>query len=146
MQLEELTTQSVSPTLGTDQLEAGIAAGIIGLALVALYMLVFYRLLGVVVILGLILTAMAVYSLISYLGATIGLTLTLAGVTGLIVSVGVTVDSYVVYFEKLKDEFGLDTLSMGMSDDLDVALAEGATMVRIGTAIFGPRKKEKTAA
>ena len=44
-------------------------------------------------------------------------------------------------FEKLKDEFGLDTLSMGMSDDLDVALAEGSTMVRIGTAIFGPRKK-----
>jgi pyridoxal phosphate enzyme (YggS family) len=49
-------------------------------------------------------------------------------------------------FEQLQDEFGLDTLSMGMSDDLDVALAEGSTMVRIGTAIFGPRKKEKTAA
>jgi preprotein translocase subunit SecD len=104
VQLKELTTQSVSPSLGTDQLRAGIAAGIIGLALVALYMLVFYRLLGVVVILGLILAAMAIYTLISYLGTTIGLTLTLAGVTGLIVSVGVTVDSYVVYFEKLKDE------------------------------------------
>jgi len=49
-------------------------------------------------------------------------------------------------FEKLKSEFGCDTLSMGMSDDLEVALAEGSTMVRIGTAIFGPRKKEKTAA
>jgi len=49
-------------------------------------------------------------------------------------------------FEKLKSEFGFDTLSMGMSDDLEVALAEGSTMVRIGTAIFGPRKKEKTAA
>jgi preprotein translocase subunit SecD len=104
VQLKELTTQSVSPTLGTDQLHAGIAAGIIGLALVALYMLVFYRLLGLVVITGLLLAAMAIYSLISYLGSTIGLTLTLAGVTGLIVSVGVTVDSYVVYFEKLKDE------------------------------------------
>ena len=104
VQLKELTTQSVSPTLGTDQLRAGIAAGIIGLTLVAIYMLIFYRLLGVVVLLGLTLTAMAVYSLISYLGSAIGLTLTLAGVTGLIVSVGVTVDSYVVYFEKLKDE------------------------------------------
>ncbi len=104
VQLKELTTQSVSPTLGTDQLEAGIAAGLIGLALVALYMLVFYRLLGLVVILGLILAGMAIYTLISYLGSSIGLTLTLAGVTGLIVSVGVTVDSYVVYFEKLKDE------------------------------------------
>jgi PLP dependent protein len=49
-------------------------------------------------------------------------------------------------FEKLKDELGLDTLSMGMSDDLDVALAEGATMVRIGTAIFGQRSKAQSAA
>ena len=49
-------------------------------------------------------------------------------------------------FEQLKGRFGFDTLSMGMSDDLDVALAEGSTMVRVGTAIFGPRKKEKTAA
>jgi preprotein translocase subunit SecD len=102
--LKEQTTQSVSPTLGTDQLEAGIAAGIIGLALVAIYMLVFYRLLGAVVLLGLILSGMAIYTLVAYLGHSIGLTLTLAGVTGLIVSVGVTVDSYVVYFEKLKDE------------------------------------------
>jgi preprotein translocase subunit SecD len=102
--LKPLTTQSVSPTLGKDQLRAGIAAGIIGLALVALYMLVFYRLLGLVVISGLMLAAMAIYTLVSYLGSSIGLTLTLAGVTGLIVSVGVTVDSYVVYFEKLKDE------------------------------------------
>jgi preprotein translocase subunit SecD len=102
--LKEQTTQSVSPTLGTDQLQAGIAAGVIGLALVALYMLVFYRLLGLVVLLGLALSGMAIYTLVSYLGHSIGLTLTLAGVTGLIVSVGVTVDSYVVYFEKLKDE------------------------------------------
>jgi preprotein translocase subunit SecD len=102
--LEELTTQNVSPSLGQDQLRAGIAAGILGLSLVALYMLVFYRLLGLVVILGLALAAMAIYTLVSYLGSTIGLTLTLAGVVGLIVSVGVTVDSYVVYFEKLKDE------------------------------------------
>jgi pyridoxal phosphate enzyme (YggS family) len=49
-------------------------------------------------------------------------------------------------FDRLKGEFGFDTLSMGMSDDLDLALAEGSTMVRIGTAIFGPRKKEKTTA
>ena len=49
-------------------------------------------------------------------------------------------------YEGLKRELGFDTLSMGMSDDLEVALAEGSTMVRIGTAILGPRKKEKTAA
>jgi preprotein translocase subunit SecD len=104
VQLKELTVQSVSPTLGSDQLDAGIAAGLIGLLLVALYMLVYYRLLGAVVIAGILVSAALIYSLISYLGNSIGLTLTLAGVTGLIVSVGVTVDSYVVYFERLKDE------------------------------------------
>jgi len=104
VQLEELTVQNVSPTLGSDQLAAGIAAGVIGLLLVALYMLVYYRLLGAVVIAGLIVSAALIYALISFLGDEIGLTLTLAGVTGLIVSVGITVDSYVVYFERLKDE------------------------------------------
>jgi preprotein translocase subunit SecD len=101
---EQQTVQSVSPTLGKDQLRAGIIAGIIGLALVALYMIIFYRLLGIVVWLGLLLTGMIFFVLVSYLSAHHGLTLTLAGVTGLIVSVGVTVDSYVVYFERLKDE------------------------------------------
>jgi preprotein translocase subunit SecD len=104
VQLKQLTVQNVSPTLGQDQLDAGIAAGIVGLLLVALYMLVFYRLLGVVVILGLLVSGALTYAFISYLGSAIGLTLTLAGVTGLIVSVGITVDSYVVYFERLKDE------------------------------------------
>lgn len=100
----EQTVRSVSPTLGSDQLRAGIIAGIVGLVLVALYMVAFYRLLGLVVIVGLLLTGMIFFSLVSLLSDTAGLTLTLAGVTGLIVSVGVTVDSYVVYFERLKDE------------------------------------------
>ena len=104
VQLEELTVQNVSPTLGDDQLAAGIAAGIIGLLLVALYMVVYYRLLGLVVVAGLLISAALIFALVSFLGDSIGLTLTLAGVTGLIVSVGVTVDSYVVYFERLKDE------------------------------------------
>jgi preprotein translocase subunit SecD len=98
------TVENVSPTLGNDQLRAGIAAGLIGIALVAIYMFIYYRILALVVLLGLGLTAAATYSLVSYLGDSIGLALTLAGVTGLIVSVGVTVDSYIVYFERLKDE------------------------------------------
>jgi preprotein translocase subunit SecD len=98
------TVESVSATLGKDQLTAGIVSGLIGLGLVALYMLVFYRLLGLVVIVGLALTGMLFFTAVSYLSSTHGLTLTLAGVTGIIVSVGVTVDSYVVYFERLKDE------------------------------------------
>jgi preprotein translocase subunit SecD len=102
---KQQTVQSVSPTLGSDQLRSGIAAAIIGLALVALYMLLFYRLLGLVVILGLLLGAGATYAVVAYLSNSgANLTLSLAGVTGLIVSVGVTVDSYVVYFERLKDE------------------------------------------
>lgn len=104
VQFEPQTAQTVSPTLGKDQLRAGIIAGLIGLALVALYMLVFYRLLGLVVWIGLGLTAMIFFSLVTWLSTSQGLTLTLAGVTGLIVSVGVTVDSYVIYFERLKDE------------------------------------------
>jgi preprotein translocase subunit SecD len=102
---KQQTVQSVSPTLGSDQLRSGIAAGIVGLALVALYMLLYYRLLGVVVILGVLLSAGATYALVAYLSNSgFNLTLSLAGVTGLIVSVGITVDSYVVYFERLKDE------------------------------------------
>jgi preprotein translocase subunit SecD len=102
---KQQTVESVSPTLGSDQLRSGIAAGLVGLSLVALYMLLYYRLLGVVVLLGLGLSAGATYALVAYLSNSgFNLTLTLAGVTGLIVSVGITVDSYVVYFERLKDE------------------------------------------
>jgi preprotein translocase subunit SecD len=101
---EQQTVQSVSPTLGKDQLRAGIIAGLIGLAVVALYMILFYRLLGLVVWIGLALTGMVFFTLTTWLSTHQGLTLTLAGVTGIIVSVGITVDSYVVYFERLKDE------------------------------------------
>jgi preprotein translocase subunit SecD len=104
VQLKEINTQDVSPTLGNDQLNAGIAAGLIGLILVALYMIAYYRLLGLVVILGLGVSAALLYSLVSGLGPSLHLALTLSGVTGIIVSVGITVDSYVVYFERLKDE------------------------------------------
>ena len=92
--------QTVSPTLGEDSLKAGLAAGLLGLALVCLYMLFYYRALGLVVVAGLCVWAALLYSIISYLGVA----LSLAGVTGIVVSVGVTVDSYVVYFERLKDE------------------------------------------
>jgi preprotein translocase subunit SecD len=105
--LRQVNVENVSPTLGNDQLRAGVLAGLIGLTLVAIYMLVFYRLLGLVVIAGVILTGMALYTLVAWIlpewfGMTI--VLSLAGVTGIIVSVGVTVDSYVVYYERMKDE------------------------------------------
>jgi preprotein translocase subunit SecD len=105
--LKQVNVENVSPTLGNDQLHAGILAGIIGLSLVALYMLVFYRLLGLVVIAGIALSGMALYTLVAWiLPEVLGITivLSLAGVTGIIVSVGITVDSYIVYFERMKDE------------------------------------------
>ncbi len=104
VQLERQTVQEVSATLGKDSLRAGLIAGIIGLGLVLLYMTLYYRALGIVVLLGLGVSAMLLYAIVTFLSETSGLTLSLAGATGIIVSVGVTVDSYVVYFERLKDE------------------------------------------
>jgi len=103
--LSTQTYQTVSPTLGKKSLQAGLLAGLLGLLLVMCYTIFYYRSLGVVVVLGLVSTAALIYSIISLLGETsAGLTLDLSGMTGLIVSIGITVDSYVVYFERLKDE------------------------------------------
>ena len=104
VQLTPQTVETVSATLGKDSLAAGIVAGAVGLGLVALYMVLYYRALGLVVWLGLAISGALLYSIITWLGQTQGLALSLAGVTGIIVSVGVTVDSYIVYFERLKDE------------------------------------------
>jgi preprotein translocase subunit SecD len=104
VQLEQQTVQEVSATLGKDSLRAGLLAGLIGLGLVLLYMILYYRALGIVVLLGLCVSTMLMYSIVTFLSSSSGLTLSLAGVTGIIVSVGVTVDSYIIYFERLKDE------------------------------------------
>lgn len=97
-------TQTVSATLGTDALRAGVVAGIIGLALATIFMIAYYRLLGVVAIISLASGAMMLWTIIAYLGETRGLALTLAGVTGIIVSIGVSLDSNVVYYEHLKED------------------------------------------
>ncbi len=104
VQLHQQTAQTVSPTLGKSSLDAGLVAGIAGLILVLLYIVFYYRGLGVVAFLGLALTAALLWAIVSILGHTKNLALDLSGVTGVIVSIGITVDSYVVYFERLKDE------------------------------------------
>ena len=104
VQLKPQTVQKVSASLGKDSLQAGLLAGFVGLGLVLLYMILYYRALGLVVFLGLVVSGMLMWALVCVLGRTSGLALSLAGATGIIVSVGVTVDSYVVYFERLKDE------------------------------------------
>jgi preprotein translocase subunit SecD len=103
--LKAATSETVSATLGHSALVAGLGAGIVGLALVLLYVLFYYRGLGLVVISGLVLTALMLWAIISALGHTsVAPSFDLAGITGLIVSIGITVDSYIVYFERLKDE------------------------------------------
>lgn len=104
VQLNQQSVESVSPTLGAASLRAGLIAGIAGLALVMLYTIFYYRALGIVVVAGLAVTAALLWAIVSFIGHTSGLALDLSGIVGLIVSIGVTVDSYVVYFERLKDE------------------------------------------
>ena len=103
--LKQIDQTTVSPSLGKSSLKAGLAAGIGGLLLVLIYTILYYRALGIVVVSGLIVTAALLFAIVSALGRSgLNLTLDLSGVTGLIVSVGITVDSYIVYFERLKDE------------------------------------------
>jgi preprotein translocase subunit SecD len=104
VELEPQTVQTVSATLGKDSLRAGLLAGAIGIGLVILYLLAYYRALGLVVVLGTMVWSALNFAVIAWLGETQGLALSLAGVTGIVISIGVTVDSYIVYFERLKDE------------------------------------------
>jgi preprotein translocase subunit SecD len=103
----ELTRQSVrtvSPTLGEESLRQGIFAGLGGLVLLFLYLLFYYRLLGVVAWFGMTIWAALAVALVSIAGDQFGYALSLAGVAGLVISLGVTADSYIVFFERLKDE------------------------------------------
>ncbi len=104
IELERQQSQEVSATVGNDALRAGVIAGIIGLVIVALYLLLYYKILGAVAIAALVMSFGLLWAVISWLGETQGLALTLAGVVGIIVSIGVSVDSNVVYFENIKDD------------------------------------------
>jgi preprotein translocase subunit SecD len=96
--------QQISPTLGADQLNAGLIAGGLGLLLVFLYSLLYYRGLGLVTVGSLLVAGSLVYLLFLLLGEWIGFTLTLAGIAGAIVAIGVTADSFIIYFERIRDE------------------------------------------
>jgi len=96
--------QTVSPTLGSDSLRAAIISGFIGLLFVFLLMVAYYRIVAVVVFAGLAVSIALQFSIITYLSKTNGLALSLSGIAGIIVSVGIAVDSYIVFFERLKDE------------------------------------------
>jgi len=104
LSFESSEAQTVSATLGLASLEAGLIAGGVGLALVFIYCLFYYRALGVLTILSLVLSGVVVYAVLVLLGRWVGFTLDLAGVAGFIVAIGITADSFVIFFERLKDE------------------------------------------
>ncbi len=94
----------ISPTLGNDQLRAGVLAGAFGLLLVVLYLLGYYRALGSVAVGSLILAALILYFVTVILGNEINFTMTLSGIAGAIVAIGITADSFIIYFERIRDE------------------------------------------
>ena len=105
VELTRQSVQTVSPTLGAQSLRQGIIAGIAGLILLFLYLLLYYRLLGIVAWVGM--TIWAILALgpgVASPASSFGYALSLAGVAGLVISLGVTADSYIVFFERLKDE------------------------------------------
>ena len=104
LQFEVNEVAEEGPTLAEDQLSAGLWAGGLGLLLVMAYCLFYYRGLGIVVIASLGIAAAATYGAVLALSETAGFTLTLPGIAGLIVAVGITADSFIVYFERLRDE------------------------------------------
>ncbi|GLD36828.1 protein translocase subunit SecD [Mycobacterium kiyosense] len=104
LSFESSEAQTVSATLGLTSLRAGLIAGAIGLALVLLYSLLYYRVLGLLTALSLIASGAMVFAILVLLGRYINYTLDLAGIAGLIIGIGTTADSFVVFFERIKDE------------------------------------------
>ncbi|HWS58381.1 MAG TPA: protein translocase subunit SecD, partial [Actinotalea sp.] len=101
---EVQSEQQISATLGSEQLQKGLLAGLIGLIVVGIYSLFQYRALGLVTIGSLVVAGLLTYGLIGLLSWTVGYRLSLAGVAGLIVAIGITADSFIVYFERIRDE------------------------------------------
>jgi preprotein translocase subunit SecD len=104
VEVEAQEARTVSPSAGSDSLQAAIIAGLIGLALVLVLMVAYYRWLGLVIVGGIAVWAGMVFSMASFVSGWTNYALSLAGVTGIIVAVGVTVDTYIVFFERIKDE------------------------------------------
>ncbi|GAC68833.1 protein translocase subunit SecD [Gordonia soli] len=104
LSFEASDAETVSATLGYASLKAGLIAGAVGMIAVLIYALAYYRMLGILTVLSLVLAGFMVYGIIVLLGRWIGFTLDLAGIAGLIIGIGMTADSFVVYFERIKDE------------------------------------------
>jgi len=104
VELAKQQIETVSPTLGKESLHAGVIAGLAGLILLMAYLAFYYRLLGIITWAGMIIWATFALTIVAIAGKTVGYALSLAGVAGIIVSLGITADSYIVFYERLKDE------------------------------------------
>lgn len=104
LSFDESDVTTVTAALGSDQLEAGLIAGAIGLALVIIYLVAYYRGLSLIAIVSLIVSAILTYTIMTLLGPAIGFALNLPAVCGAIVAIGITADSFIVYFERIRDE------------------------------------------
>jgi preprotein translocase subunit SecD len=104
VEVEAQEARTVSPSAGSDSLQAAIIAGLVGLALVLVFLVLYYRWLALVIVGGITVWAAMVFAMASFVSGWTNYALSLAGVTGIIVAIGVTVDSYVVFFERIKDE------------------------------------------
>lgn len=104
LSFETSQVETVSPTLGGEQLRMGLIAGVIGLVVVTLYSFIYYRAIGVVILGSLVVAAAATYASMVLLGDALGFTLNLPAIAGAIVSIGMTADSFIIYFERIRDE------------------------------------------
>ncbi|MGW6821910.1 protein translocase subunit SecD [Streptomyces sp. NPDC055005] len=104
LSFQEDSVTTVTPALGGEQLKAGLIAGAIGLLLVVIYLLVYYRGLAFIAIVSLLVSAILTYTIMALLGKGIGFALNLPAVCGAIVAIGITADSFIVYFERIRDE------------------------------------------
>ncbi|MFC8256475.1 protein translocase subunit SecD [Streptomyces sp. NPDC057291] len=104
LSFDEDTVTTVTAALGGEQLQAGLIAGAIGLALVVIYLVAYYRGLALIALLSLLVSGILTYTLMSLLGPAIGFALNLPAVCGAIVAIGITADSFIVYFERIRDE------------------------------------------
>jgi preprotein translocase subunit SecD len=135
LSFETSDLSTVTPTLGEAQLKAGLLAGLIGLGLVLIYSLFYYRALGLVVFASLVVAGLITYAAIVLLGQAIGFTLTIAGMAGIIVSIGITADSFVVFFERVRDEIR-EGRSVRMSVETGWARARRTVLASDAVSLF----------
>jgi len=101
---DDPSSEDIGPSLAGNQLQAGLTAAVLGLLLVMIYCLVYYRGLGLVVLMSLVVAAAITYAMVLLLANTAGFTLTLPGIAGLVIGVGITADSFIIFFERIRDE------------------------------------------